>query len=852
MDTLLLVISNKQDRKLLADLLLPHYSIIESQRISENEEFFDLCIIDAVSLEREWNEISLLRNRADLIFLPFLLLTTRQDVGMSTRNLWQYIDDIIFVPIEKIELQSRLVNLLYARKLSLDLKRRNDEIIEENQARLALAIRSSKIGFLDWDLEDNRIWISPELKAQLGYKDCEMADDYGAWIKSMHPEDGNRFVKEVQESITAQQSYFETEIRLFNKSGELLHFLLHLTILYKQGIASRILASNIDITDRKKEQLERERLLEINRVMFNEHDAIMLLVDAADGSVLDANPAASEFYGYSHQELCALNIRDINPFTEELVPKTIPLIMSKQKQRFTYTHFLKSGETRVVDIFSCPINFHGQPRFFSIIFDVTERENLKRDIVLEKEYLRKLIDYANASIITWTPDLTINEFNHAYEKLTGWRKEEVLGKQIDILFPKDQRDEITGKIKNTPVNKHWDNVEMPILTATGEVKTVLWNSAQITNSDGAAIATIAQGFDITERKQMEEKLIHLSYHDHLTEVHNRRFFEGMLEELDIESNLPITIIMGDINGLRYINDSLGHAEGDLALIRVAKTIKECCRSNDIVARIGGDEFGIILTNTDEAQARGIMRSIKDQWSEKCLKDRPVSITFGFSIKISQNKKLYEFVSEAENNLFKQKLYETTSVRHDIINIIMNALFEKSNREMMHSKRVSVISGVLASEMGLNREEINKIRIAGLVHDIGKIGISEKILNKPGKLDEDEWADIKKHPESGHRILASIVDFSDLAFYILHHHERWDGKGYPEGIKALEIPLESRIIALADAYDAMLGDRTYRKGMNKEEAILEIQRGSGMQFDPSIVDVFLKKVIVKETNFRDLY
>lgn len=147
-------------------------------------------------------------------------------------------------------------------------------------------------------------------------------------------------------------------------------------------------------------------------------------------------------------------------------------------------------------------------------------------------------------------------------------------------------------------------------------------------------------------------------------------------------------------------------------------------------------------------------------------------------------------------------------------------------------------------MNLDKDNVNQLRTAGLMHDIGKIGIEDKILNKDGKLNNHEWLEIKRHPEIGYRILSSANEFSKLADCVLEHHERWDGKGYPKGIDGLSISLQARIIAIADAYDAMTSERAYRKALSIEEAIAELRKYSGTQFDPEIVKVFIEKVMGK--------
>jgi len=188
------------------------------------------------------------------------------------------------------------------------------------------------------------------------------------------------------------------------------------------------------------------------------------------------------------------------------------------------------------------------------------------------------------------------------------------------------------------------------------------------------------------------------------------------------------------------------------------------------------------------------------------------------------------------------------MRSNTIDIIINTLFEKSSRESLHSKRVSQICQAIAASMNFEKDDISQITMAGLVHDIGKIGVDEKILNKPWKLNDSEWEEMKKHPETGWRILSATSEFSELAQFVLEHHEKWDGNGYPSGLKNEEISVEARIIAVADAYDAMTRDRSYRKGFSKAEAAVEILRCSGTQFDPQIADVFVNKVLPNTSEF----
>ena len=347
--------------------------------------------------------------------------------------------------------------------------------------------------------------------------------------------------------------------------------------------------------------------------------------------------------------------------------------------------------------------------------------------------------------------------------------------------------------------------------------------------------------DITRIKKTEEKIRYLSYHDYLTGLFNRRFYEEVLSKLDKEENLPLTLVMADVNGLKIINDSFGHTVGDELLKKASKVIENGCRKSDVVARLGGDEFLIILPKTGQNTAAGIIKEIEAFAAKEKVKGLKLSIAFGNYTKERKEENIQKVLKNAEDNMYQHKLYESSSKRSKTIEIIMNTLYEKSDREMMHSTRVSRICEKIGIEMKFDQDEINRIKTAGLIHDIGKMGIDENILNKQGKLNMDEWKEIKKHPEIGYRILSSVNEFSEMADYILEHHERWDGKGYPKGLKGEEISLQGRIVAVADSFDAMTSDRTYRKGLRKDEAIAEIKRCAGNQFDPNIARLFVEVV-----------
>jgi diguanylate cyclase (GGDEF)-like protein/PAS domain S-box-containing protein len=430
-------------------------------------------------------------------------------------------------------------------------------------------------------------------------------------------------------------------------------------------------------------------------------------------------------------------------------------------------------------------------------------------------------------------DLVCLDVNPRFEAVTGYSKNELLGQSV---------------LKTVKV--HYSEIEEMIfmVALTGQQKKAEFFSKRLgkyfdlffyspRKNECAIVAT-----DISERKSDEQAILYISYHDYLTGLFNRRYFEEELKRLDQPEFLPVSLIMVDVNGLKLINDSLGHQTGDLLLKMAAEIIATGCCQGGFTARLGGDEFMLVLPKTNEEQAMEIIEKLRGLSSSKNVENSQVSISFGKGTKIIPNEEILAVYRQAENDMYQQKLYESSSVKNKTINLVMNMLFEKSNREMRHSERVSQLSTLIGMKMDLSPDRVSQIGLAGLMHDIGKMGIEEWILNKKGSLNEAEYEQMKKHPEIGYRILCASEEFEKIAGFVLEHHERWDGLGYPRHIKGQEISLEARIIGVADAYDAMTCDRSYRIGLLREAAVKEIEAGAGSQFDPEIAAVFLTKVL----------
>ncbi|RQD76081.1 MAG: PAS domain S-box protein [Candidatus Syntrophonatronum acetioxidans] len=354
---------------------------------------------------------------------------------------------------------------------------------------------------------------------------------------------------------------------------------------------------------------------------------------------------------------------------------------------------------------------------------------------------------------------------------------------------------------------------------------------------------------IVEQKQTEEKIRYISFHDSLTGLYNRAFLEEEMKRIDTKRQYPISVIMTDLNGLKLVNDTYGHDKGDEMLKTVAGILEESCRQEDAIARWGGDEFVILLPQTAEEKAEAICKRIQRRCQGVYVGDVPISVALGFAVKWSSGDNMFKVLKKAEDNMYKQKLAESRSTRSNVLNALLKTLQAKSFETEEHTRRMQQVALQIGEKLKLSNSELSRLKLLIILHDIGKINISEEILTKESSLTPEEWEEMKKHPETGFRIARATEEFAHVAEDILSHHENWDGFGYPQGLKGKEIPLLARITAIADAYEVMANGRPYKKALSKEEIVEEFKRCAGTQFDPELVDIFLSLLKGEDNNIR---
>lgn len=515
--------------------------------------------------------------------------------------------------------------------------------------------------------------------------------------------------------------------------------------------------------------------------------------------------------------------------------------------------FIRLGEISVEQIMRGLILILGGVILYYLEHSLHRRnEELRhshRRLALETERLRVTLLSIGDGVISTDNEGRVTLLNDVAKNLTGWPGQTAIGKPFTEVFP--IVNEQTRETCPDPVQKVLSLGKVVglanhtvLIAKDGTERPIADSAAPIRSEDGTLDGVVLVFRDVTSEKIRQNEIEFMSFHDELTGVGNRRYLEEQLKQIDRQEYLPLSVIMGDVNGLKLTNDAFGHNMGDKLLKRAAEALKAACRSNEIICRYGGDEFVILLPQTDEAEAERIAQRLKEALDKIEIEPVRFSMSLGWATKTDMGESIMDTVKIAEDFMYKRKLYESPSTRGNIISSLMNAMKGNTDYEILHSDRIGRMCETIADAFGMGKEDLEKFKTACQFHDIGKITIDQAILNKAEPLTPEEWKAIKRHPETGYRILSSVPEFAEIAEYVLAHHERWDGKGYPKKLKGEAIPYMARLIMVAGSYDAMVSERPYRRPMSQDEAVAEIKRNAGIQFDPRIARIFVEKVLGK--------
>lgn len=686
--------------------------------------------------------------------------------------------------------------------------------------------------------------------------------------------------EEAKKCVESNKEVFSRKVKLTfeqnseNSNGELR--ILEITKtpdIDEFGSIESVVCSANDVTE------EREALRRIKLIQFgldNANDEAFWI--APDGTILYANSAACKNLGYTKAEVSGLKVNDLDKSMEAMDRRVSwERLKSKGRDTFEAYHVRKDGSVFPVEVNRNYFKYDESEYEFTFARDISERmrslEILERDrfrierlhdAALNLERCGTLQDVYD-SVIEAAKEILefdicficVNEEDNLVIKASS-----NLNPRDPLVMPNDVG--IVGKTFREKKPYIIDDIqESPNALKTNSlyhaglsVPVGDFGVFQAMSSDRSkfgeqelhlAELLMSHAREAIVRIETEIRMNYMSLHDKLTDLYNRVYFEEELQRLEGSRFYPISIVSADVDGLKLINDTMGHSRGDQILIEFSQILRSSFRKTDVVSRFGGDEFAVILIRTDEETTEKIASRVR-KTVEKYNMDHVgphLSVSMGIATSKGPEQNLLETLKLADDLMYRDKLYRSSSVRSQMVNTLLITLDEKDQISGGHAKRLQKLCLELGKRAGLSTRQLSDLALFAQVHDLGKVGIPDSILFKPGPLSEDEWKVMKLHPEKGYRIAVSSPDLSSVADLILRHHERWDGRGYPLGIKGEEIPVECRILSIVDAFDAMTNERPYSEARSVQKAIEEISRCSGTQFDPELVSMF--KILISNTS-----
>jgi diguanylate cyclase (GGDEF)-like protein/PAS domain S-box-containing protein len=594
-----------------------------------------------------------------------------------------------------------------------------------------------------------------------------------------------------------------------------------------------------DITD-YKQAFKKLKDSEAQKSSIIEASPDLIICHDSEGHYLDILSSSEDLLYLPRNELLGRKMRDLLPadLADKIGLAIQNALATGELQNMEYTLKTPSGKHS----FESRIKSSSKNEVICFIRDVTEQKQIEKKMRESEERYREIL--ASIEEGYYEVDLAGNImfFNDALPRMIGFSREEFMGmsykklyKDPDTVFQTFHRVFLTGcpEIGFT----------LDIVKKNGDIAYGELSISLITDKNGQKIGFRGLARDITERVKFEQKLKFLSMHDQLTGLYNRAFFEEELSRLSQSREYPITLITTDLDDLKLINDSLGHEAGDRSLKAAADILKQSVRGVDILARVGGDEFAVILANTSAPEGEIIAARIRekiDLYNSRHT-EMPLGLSIGLAVAPGPEKPLHEVFHHADDLMYRDKLYRSTRARNKSVQALLAALDERDYITQGHAQRLESLCRRMGEEVKLSSSQLADLALLAQVHDLGKVGIPDNILFKEGPLTAEEWEVMRLHPEKGYRIAITSPDLAEVADLILRHHEKWDGSGYPIKLKGEDIPIECRILAIVDAFDAMTNDRPYSKAKSREAAIEEIKNSAGTHFDPGLIDIFLSLV-----------
>ena len=807
--------------------------------IRSREDKPDLLILD-INLAGDMNGFDLARKIDNKFSIPIIFLTASDNVDINFqesdfKNTYIYLNKME-KQINEQQLEKNIELVLHKHHVNQKLQQK----IEEQEMLL------NTIETQIWYLKDEDTYgkVNQAHADFLGLEKNELENRNISNLLSRREAEtciaGN-------EAVFAEKRKITTREWVKNSAGD--KRLLAITKnprLNNEGEVEFVVCKGEDITEDWKRRLELKKSRARYKTIFSKAP-IGIMIEDDKGNILEINEAMTEITGYSREELVGSSVFDklVLPRQKKEARENIDRIISGEDIDYEGKTFHKNGELKYIYLKETAIDLpEDKTGILSMRIDITERKQMEEKLRLTQFSM----DNAAIAVFWINPDGKIEYANQKACKILGYNQQELEGKyahEINTDLAADEREKTWKKLKKSGSYK----LESQARTSSGKLLPIRIIGHYLEYQEKEMEVAFVQ--DITEQKEREKEIQYLLYRDELTDVYNRRFLKEEMNRLDTERQLPISIVMVDINGLKLINDSLGHEKGDELLVRTAKLLKNSVRDEDILARCGGDEFVIFLPQTPREKAHKIYERIQSRCKQVCeneKEDLAISLALGIATKTDPDQDLEEVLDKADENMYQNKIASNRGQRSKVVKHLLNRLESKTDETREHGKRLKNLALEFGEWLDLSRAEVNRLFLLASMHDIGKLSLDPGILCKPKPLTAREWEQIKIHTERGHKIALASEEFMSVAEEILAHHERWDGKGYPRGLQEEEIPELARIISLVDAYDTMTHKTPYSQAITEVKALEEIENCVGSQFDPHLACQFIK--MLRSENIRN--
>lgn len=766
-----------------------------------------------------------------------------------------------YLSCKSAPLRDRSGNLVGAIEIMRNITERKkmEKALFESEKKYRNMIERIDDGYFEVDLDGNFQFVNRFLGEKIAYRTEEML---GMNYREVMDEDNaNRVKNTFNQVYKTGKTVRDFEWYVRRKDGSQL--IVESTIIPIKEDDRIVGFRGIvrDVTDRKKAELAlqaseknlRQQVEYLNTLIDNLHE--MFFTYDRNGLITFVNKRSMDVLGYRPDELLGCHVADFaRPDERSKVLKGIrDRIELGVKSSYEVPIMHKSGSERIVKINTSPIYGERNAIVGGMVLaeDITERKRAQQALELSEAQYRAIVEDQTELICRSLPNGRLIFVNEAYCRYFGLPKEEILQEGYEIpIHPEDQAWVKSQLGRLSPGNPSCA-LEYRVVMPNQDIRWLQWTHRAIFDNFGVIVYYQSVGRDITEQKKVQDRLTYISQHDSLTGLYNRLYFEQELKRHENSTN-SIGLIMCDVDGLKLVNDTLGHEQGDHLLREVSSLMKGCFRGDDILARVGGDEFAAIVPNASPRLLEERIRSIRyavEVYNQE-HDDLSISISLGYAYRRDPSVSIMEVFKQADDDMYRDKLRRGRGARSDMVQSLIKALEVRDFINEGHAERLQHRVEAVAKAIGLSERAIDDLLLLAQFHDIGKVGIPDAILFKAGKLTEDEYRVVKRHSDIGYRIALSAPEMLRTADWILKHHEWWNGQGYPLGLAGEDIPLECRIMAIADAYDAMTNDRPYRKAMSHQQAVEELRRQAGIQFDPQLVEIFINVLANEQDSDND--